>query len=83
MVVLVNVIKPQGLEPLQFPTKFRSPSAQVGTNDRFLDIGGDSLKAMRVANRIVDVFALNLSLADLMDASTVAKLAKLIDAVGK
>ena len=23
---LVNVIKPQGLEPLQFPTKFRSPS---------------------------------------------------------
>ena len=27
MVVLVNVIKPQGLEPLQFPTKFRSPSA--------------------------------------------------------
>ena len=26
MVVLVNVIKPQGLEPLQFPTKFRSPS---------------------------------------------------------
>ena len=26
MVVFVNVIKPQGLEPLQFPTKFRSPS---------------------------------------------------------
>ena len=26
MVVLVNAIKPQGLEPLQFPTKFRSPS---------------------------------------------------------
>ncbi len=26
MIVLVNVIKPQGLEPLQFPTKFRSHS---------------------------------------------------------
>ena len=26
MVVLVNVITPQGLEPLQFPPKFRSPS---------------------------------------------------------
>ena len=25
-VCLVNVIKPQGLEPLQFSTKFRSPS---------------------------------------------------------
>ena len=28
MVVLGNVIKPQGLEPLQFPTKFRAPSFQ-------------------------------------------------------
>ncbi len=26
MFVLGNVIKPQGLEPLQFPTKFRAPS---------------------------------------------------------
>ena len=26
MSVLVNVIRPQGLEPFQFPTKFRSPS---------------------------------------------------------
>ncbi len=36
MIVLVNVIKPQGLEPLQFPTKFRSHSdeAQAFT-DRF------------------------------------------------
>ena len=29
MFVLGNVIKPQGLEPLQFPTKFRSPSGVV------------------------------------------------------
>ena len=29
MVVFVNVITPQGLEPLQFPTKFRSPSLQI------------------------------------------------------
>ena len=28
MFVLGNVIKPQGLEPLQFPTKFRSPSLE-------------------------------------------------------
>ena len=31
MVVFVNVIKPQGLEPLQFPTKFRSPSFGDGS----------------------------------------------------
>ena len=29
MFVLGNVIKPQGLEPLQFPTKFRAPSPLV------------------------------------------------------
>ena len=28
MSVCVNVIKPQGLEPLQFPTNFRSPSSR-------------------------------------------------------
>ena len=33
MSVSLNVITPQGLEPLQFPTKFRSPSwkAHIGT----------------------------------------------------
>ena len=29
MVVLGHVIKPQGLEPLQFPTKFRAPSTRM------------------------------------------------------
>ena len=29
MFVFGNVIKPQGLEPLQFPTKFRSPSKEA------------------------------------------------------
>ena len=29
MSVSLNVITPQGLEPLQFPTKFRSPSGDV------------------------------------------------------
>ena len=33
MSVSLNVITPQGLEPLQFPTKFRSPS--LGTPGRF------------------------------------------------
>ncbi len=33
MIVLVNVIKPQGLEPLQFPTKFRSHSVAIAASD--------------------------------------------------
>ena len=34
MFVFGNVIKPQGLEPLQFPTKFRSPSLNLLPGDR-------------------------------------------------
>ena len=33
MVVFSNVINPQGLEPLQFPTKFRSHSGIVVKSD--------------------------------------------------
>ena len=38
MIVLVNVIKPQGLEPLQFPTKFRSHSPRMLTMAGQLEI---------------------------------------------
>ena len=43
MVVLVNVIKPQGLEPLHFPTKFRSPSDGRASNDNTYAIGDEVL----------------------------------------
>ena len=56
MVVLVNVIKPQGLEPLQFPTKFRSPSvaALAADSERFLalsfaDLAFAALEAAEMA----------------------------------
>ena len=34
MSVSLNVITPQGLEPLQFPTKFRSPSERAAAHGR-------------------------------------------------
>ena len=37
MSVSLNVITPQGLEPLQFPTKFRSPSGSVVSEHRSLN----------------------------------------------
>ena len=50
MVVLVNVITPQGLEPLQFPTKFRSPSIMLSTF--LLGIaGGSTLAAFLLRHR--------------------------------
>ena len=36
MSVFSNVIKPQGLEPLQFPTKFRSHSSRSGRPRNFV-----------------------------------------------
>jgi hypothetical protein len=37
MFVLLNVIKPQGLEPFQFPTKFGSPSKWWDSTIVYLD----------------------------------------------
>jgi acyl carrier protein len=50
----------------------------IGIDDDFLDIGGDSLSATRVAGRILDAFRIDLSPRDLLDATTVARTAALI-----
>ena len=58
MVVLGNVITPQGLEPLQFPTKFRSPSIfEVTTHMRggaFSQIVGGVAGALIGAGHVND-----------------------------
>jgi len=50
----------------------------VGTDDAFLDLGGDSLRAMRVVARIVAAFRVEVPAADLLAVSTVADLARVI-----
>ena len=57
MFVFSNVIKPQGLEPLQFPTKFRSHSVVDTTN--FTDKTGfhGSSVALSVVERFTRVDA--------------------------
>ena len=49
MSVCVNVIKPQGLEPLQFPTNFRSPSWIAAVNRRALAQLGDKRRELYTA----------------------------------
>ncbi len=48
----------------------------VGVNDAFLELGGDSLKAMRVLSRIRNEFQMELTPQALFEAPTVAKLAQ-------
>jgi acyl-coenzyme A synthetase/AMP-(fatty) acid ligase/acyl carrier protein len=52
----------------------------IGRDDDFLEIGGDSLSAARIATRIFDAFRIDLTPRDLLEAPTVARMAELIAA---
>jgi amino acid adenylation domain-containing protein len=48
---------------------------RVGIDEAFLDLGGDSLRAARLAAMVADHFQLAVPLAELLRASTVAEMA--------
>jgi amino acid adenylation domain-containing protein len=48
---------------------------QVGVHEHFLDLGGHSLSAMRLLARLHEDHGLELSVADVLDHPTIAKLA--------
>ncbi|GAA4545286.1 amino acid adenylation domain-containing protein [Amycolatopsis samaneae] len=52
----------------------------IGTADDFLDLGGDSLAAMRVLSRVRRDFGVSLAVRALFAARTVGGLAELVDA---
>ncbi len=54
---------------------------QVGVEDDFFALGGDSLSAMRLVGRVCTGFGIELSLHDFYSASSVSGLASLIQAI--
>jgi amino acid adenylation domain-containing protein len=52
---------------------------QVGVHERFLDLGGHSLTAMRFLSRLRAQMGVSLSFRDLLRAATIEKLALLVD----
>jgi aryl carrier-like protein len=51
---------------------------RIGINDRFLDLGGDSLRATKILARTRGPFGVELSLRDLIRTETIAQMAELI-----
>jgi len=51
---------------------------QISVHHRFLDLGGDSLSAMRLVSLIRDRHDIELSLIDFFDAGTVAEQAHIM-----
>jgi amino acid adenylation domain-containing protein len=54
---------------------------RVGVHDHFLDLGGHSLSAMRLINRVRSDQGIGLSVVDILNNPTVAKLAVRIEAL--
>ena len=52
---------------------------QIGMNERFLDIGGDSLLAQMVLNRINRTFGVRLTMLSIFQAETVVSIAEVVD----
>ncbi|SHJ71295.1 hybrid non-ribosomal peptide synthetase/type I polyketide synthase, partial [Aquimarina spongiae] len=51
---------------------------EIGVNDDFFDLGGDSLKAMHLINGIRTKFKKEISLSDFFNSPTIAAIAKLV-----
>ncbi len=50
----------------------------VGVHDPFLDLGGDSLRASRIASRVLGTFDVDVPMVTLFKASTVASMAVVV-----
>jgi amino acid adenylation domain-containing protein len=51
---------------------------RIGIHDRFLDLGGDSLRATRILSRTMRSFGIELSLGDVIRTETIAQMAELV-----
>jgi polyketide synthase PksN len=54
---------------------------QVGIDERFADLGGDSITAAVIITRIQESLGIKLQLTDLIKAQTVRKLSEHIEAI--
>lgn len=53
---------------------------QIGVNDSFLELGGDSLQLMRIFNRVRQTFGQEILIADFFLSPSISALAEILDA---
>jgi amino acid adenylation domain-containing protein len=56
---------------------------KIGIRDDFFDLGGDSLKAMTLVGQIHKIYEARISVSDIINYSTVEKIAPIINKSGK
>jgi acyl carrier protein len=54
-------------------------AAEIGVEDSFFDLGGDSIGTLRLMSRMSGVFGVDLSPRDLFDGPTIAELAEVVE----
>ena len=56
---------------------------RVGVDDAFLDLGGHSLLAVQIQARLTEIFPFEISLPDIFESRTVARLSAFIETQGQ
>ena len=56
---------------------------RVGVEDAFLDLGGHSILAVQIQSRLNEIFPFEITLPDIFESTTVARLAELIRSKGR
>jgi amino acid adenylation domain-containing protein len=54
---------------------------EIGINDNFLELGGNSLLATQIINRIINQLGVQVSLGDFLNTPTIAKMAQVISLI--
>ncbi len=80
-----NYVKPQTESELKLVKIWQEVLAvdEIGINDNFYELGGHSLKSLKIMSSIVKQFGCELRYKDILSNSTIKELALLIDSFGK
>ena len=57
--------------------------AEIGLEDDFYEMGGDSVSAMRIIAKIWEKFGIKISPSDVFENKSIRKLAKYIEGIGE